>query len=153
MKIEISKKQFKFLLELVHLGNWVVNSNNEPNTIDKKYEEITNIIYSYGKKAGLEKYIVYSKHSQVWIGTDYLYMKSNANKLLEKYNEHNFWSHLIEKLAWKDFHKKYSKEKIQRMSSSERIEKIYEFIDKYTQEIDDNSINHLEIIKRIPKGK
>ena len=151
MKIEISKKQFKFLLELVHIGNWVANSDNPPDVIDEKYEEITKIIYSYGKEAGLEKYVAYSKHSQAWVGTDYLFIESNAAKLLKEYDERIFWNRLAEEFALRDFHRKYSREKIKKMSSGERMEKAYEFIDKYKDETDDHGINRFEIIKQIPK--
>lgn len=153
MNIKLSKKQFKFLLKLVHIGNWVVNSNREPEIIDEKYEEVANIIYSYGQEAGLEKYVAYSKHSQAWVGTNYLYMESDAAKMLEEYNDHNFWDQLIDHFAMKDFHKKYGEEKIKEMSSQERFEKFYEFADKYRDEIDDHGIDRFEIIKLIPKEK
>ena len=153
MNIELSKKQFKFLLELVHLGNWVVNSNREPEVIDEKYKEVAKIIYSYGQEAGLDKYVVYSKHSRAWIATNYLHLESDASKMLEEYNDRNFRNQLIEHFALKDFHKKYSKGKIKKMSSEERFEKFYKFADKYIDEINDHGIDHFEIIKLIPKEK
>lgn len=153
MKIEISKRQFKFLLELVYVGNWVANSDNPPDAIDEKYEEITKIIYSYGKEAGLEKYVAYSKHSRAWGGTNYLGFESNTAKLLKEYDERVFWNHLAEEFALRDFHRKYNKEKIKKMSSGERMEKAYEFIDKYKEETDDHGINRFEIIKQIPKER
>lgn len=153
MNIELSKKQFKFLLELVHLGNWVVNSNREPDVIDENYEEIENIIYSYAKEAGFKKYVGYSEHSQTWVGSNYLFMDSDAAKLLQEYNEHNFWEDLIDNLAMKDFHDKYSEEKIQKMSTEKRFEKFYKIADLYRDEIDNHGIDRLEIVKRIPEEK
>ena len=153
MQIELSKQQLKLLIELVHLGNWVVNSNNEPEAIDEKYEELANLIYAHGHKAGLKKHVTYSKYSKTYIGTDYLHMKSAAAKLLDEYNNRNFWSYLIDNFALRDFHNKYSAEKIRQMSSQERIEKIYKFIDRYTDETNNHGINHFRIIKQIPHEK
>jgi len=151
MKIEISKRQFKFLLELVYIGNWVANSDNPPDAIDEKYEEITKIIYSYGKEAGLEKYVAYSKHSQAWSETNYLGFESNAAKLLKEYDERIFWNRLAEEFAIRDFYREYGKEEIKKMSSDKYMEKVYEFIDKYTEETNDHGIDRFEIIKQIPK--
>lgn len=153
MKIEISKRQFKFLLELVHMGNWVANSDNPPDVIDEKYEDITKIIYSYGQEAGLEKYVAYSKYSQAWTGTNYLFLESNAAKLLEEYNERTFWNRLAEELALRDFHRKYSEEEIKKMPSNERMEKVLELIDRYKEETYDRDINRFEIIKQIPRER
>ena len=153
MHIEISIKQFKFLMELVHLGNWVVNSRKDPDYIDQRYEEITSIIYSYGKEAGCEKYVAYSKHSQSWVGTDYLYRESDSAKFLEEYDDHNFWSLLVEHFAFKDFYNKYTAEKINKMSSQERFEKIYDLIQTYKDETYDHNIDCFEFVRRIPKEK
>lgn len=153
MNIELSKKQFKFLLELVHLGNWVVNSNRDPDVIDENYEEIENVIYSYAKEAGLKKYVEYSENSQTWVGSDYLFMNSDAARLAQEYNEHNFWEDLIDNLALKDFHNKYSEEKIQKMSTQKRFEKFYKIADLYRDEINNHGIDRLEIVKRIPEEK
>lgn len=153
MNIEISKKQFKYLVELVHIGNWVINSNNEPEYLDEKYEEVAKLIYSHGPKANLEKYVTYSKHSQAWLPTDYLYMKSRASKLIEEYDDHNFWSQLAHNFALRDFHNNYSTEKIQKMSSKERFAKVYDLIDEYTNETNDHGIERFAIIKSIPQEK
>lgn len=151
MNIELSKNQLKYLIKLVYLGNWVVNSKNEPEAIDENYERVASLIYSYGEKAGLKKYVAYGKHSRTWTETDYLQMKSDAAKLLNEYNDNNFWSHLIDNFALRDFHNKYSAKKIRKMSNQERFEKFYKFIDQYTDETNDHGIERFSIIKQIPE--
>lgn len=153
MNIELSKKQFKFLLELAYLGNWIVNSGNEPDVIDENYEEVANLIYSYGPKADLGKYVAFSKHSNAWVPTNYLCMESDAAKLLEEYNDRNFWSHFSEHLALKDFYNKYDEEKIRKMSSGERFEKVYDLMEKYKNETYDHNFDRFQIIRRIPDEK
>lgn len=153
MNIEISKKQFKYLLELVHIGNWVVNSNNDSEYPDEKHEEVAKLIYSHGPEANLEKYVTYSKYSKDWVPTNYLYRESEASKLIEEYDDHNFWSELSRHFALRDFYHKYSTEKIKKMSSEERFTKVYDLIDEYTDETDNHGIERFTIIKSIPQGK
>ena len=153
MDIKLSKKQFKSLLELVHLGNWIVNSRNEPNAVDHKYEEVAGLIYSYGPEADLEEYIVYSKSSKAWAASNYLYQESYVAKMLEKYNEDTYWSSLVERFALKAFLNKYSAEKIKKMSSLERNRKILALIDKYKAATYDHNIDPFEMLKEIPVGR
>ena len=58
MDIKLSKKQFKSLLELVHLGNSVVNSREEPDFIDHKYEDTywSSLVERFAFKAFINKY-------------------------------------------------------------------------------------------------
>lgn len=153
MEIRLSKKQFKSLLELVYLGNWVVNSKKTPDVIDKEYENVANLIYSYGKEAGLEKYVSYSEMAQCCTPTTYLFEESDASKILKKYDEDTYWSNLVERFALKEFHNKYSAEKIKKMSSPDRMEKILTLIRKYEVATYDHSIDPFEMLKEIPVGR
>ena len=153
MDIKLSKKQFKSLLELTHLGNSIVNSRKEPDFIDHKYEDLASLIYSHAPEAGLEEYVEYSKNSKAWTASNYLYQESDAAKMLEQYNEATYWNSLVERFAFKAFLNKYSAEKIKKMSSIERNEKILALIDKYKAATYDHSIDPFEMLKEIPMGR
>ena len=71
--------------------------------------------------------------------------ETDVHKLHEEYDEETFWDELIDRLGDRDFYRHYSKEEIQKMTQEERFEKLYEFIDKWADEINKRGIEILEI--------
>ena len=46
MKIELTEQQFRYLLDLVYIGNWVINSTRE-NARIKEYDRVESLIISH----------------------------------------------------------------------------------------------------------
>ena len=46
MKIELTEQQFRYLLDLVYIGNWVINSNRENDRI-QEYDQVESLIFSH----------------------------------------------------------------------------------------------------------
>ena len=46
MKIELTEQQFRYLLDLVYIGNWVMNSTREDDRI-KEYDQVESLVFSH----------------------------------------------------------------------------------------------------------
>ena len=46
MKIELTEQQFRYLLDLVYIGNWVINSTREDDRI-REYDQVESLIFSH----------------------------------------------------------------------------------------------------------
>ena len=46
MKIELTEQQYRYLLDLVYIGNWVMNSTREDDRI-KEYDQVESLIFSH----------------------------------------------------------------------------------------------------------
>ena len=46
MKIELTEQQYRYLLDLVYIGNWVLNSTRDNDRI-KEYDEVESLIFSH----------------------------------------------------------------------------------------------------------
>ena len=46
MKIELTEQQFRYLLDLVYIGNWVINSTRENDRI-QEYDQVESLIFSH----------------------------------------------------------------------------------------------------------
>ena len=46
MNIELTDRQFRYLLDLVYIGNWVINSTREDDRI-KEYDQVESLIFSH----------------------------------------------------------------------------------------------------------
>ena len=52
MNLELSKKQFRRLLDLVYIGNWVLNSTRGDDRI-RQYDEVESLIFSHCLSHGM----------------------------------------------------------------------------------------------------
>jgi hypothetical protein len=54
MNIELTEKQYRYLLDLVYIGNWVMNSTRENDRI-REYDEMESLIFSHCPHHGMKK--------------------------------------------------------------------------------------------------
>ncbi len=147
MKINFTKKQFENLLKLVYLGNWVVNAHRTDDTI-KKYEDLEHYVFSFAKAFGFEEYADAEKVGNgEFYPTRVFEEETDINKLHDEYDSDTFWDEIVDRLAERDFIRKYGVDKIQKMSRDERFEKICECEEKYADEIEKNGIERLGIVE------
>ena len=46
MKIELTEQQYRYLLDLVYIGNWVLNSTRGDDRI-KEYDQVESLVFSH----------------------------------------------------------------------------------------------------------
>jgi len=147
-KIELTKDQFRALLRLVYLGNWLVNANRDGSTNDprlEEYETIEHYVFSFAKRFGFGEYVDDEEAEKGKFYPTRLFEEEiDIQKLIEEYDEEIFWDELIDRLGDRDFYRHYSKNEILKMTQEERFEKLYEFIDKWVDEINENGIERLK---------
>ncbi|MBI4699456.1 MAG: hypothetical protein HY758_11300 [Nitrospirae bacterium] len=146
MHIEFTKEQFKDLLRLVYLGNWMVNSIRIDDVVGK-YNDLTNHIYSHAKDAGLEDYVDHDETAKKYCPGTRLEEDNEVEKYLDEYNDENFWDELIHRLSARDVIEKYGEDLSKKVTFEELLKKEQPFIDKYAEEFEKNGIKNLVIRK------
>lgn len=86
MKIHFSKKEYRQLLELVFLGDWIVTAHQEGKPVSP-YDAIKNKIYSHAKDHGYENLVEYDKNTDEYFETMTL-TDSNLMRWIDLYNRH-----------------------------------------------------------------
>ena len=56
MNIELTEQQFRYLLDLVYIGNWVMNSTREDDRI-KEYDQVESLIFSHCLRHKMSKLV------------------------------------------------------------------------------------------------
>ncbi len=146
MKINITKKQYKILLELLYLGDWVINARFTENDDEfkKDVSDLSNYFRSFAKDFGTkENELTYSKELN-----QYFFAKEKeleVHNYIEEYNEDVFWEELQERLVMMEFDKIYHEDIQKKMSIEERFQKIREIENKYDQEFETNGIENLYV--------
>jgi hypothetical protein len=151
MKINFTKKEYQTLLEMLYVGDWVLHAHVEKETDKtnetKTYKEFEQKILALAHEFGMGKFVECNEKS----GENFLSKEFTRNneirKYIEKFENATFWEELIERLARRDFIKKYGEEAILQMSISERFEKEMLFHQEYHKEFGENGLDNLQIHK------
>jgi len=68
MKINFTKKEYRSLIDLLDIANWVINAHRtgigeEP----KEYADLIQKIYSFSKEMGCEDIIEFNKSNRIFV--------------------------------------------------------------------------------------
>jgi len=142
-KLELTDAQFKALLQLVYLGNFMANATRDE-TIEE-YDAVEQYIYTQAEKFGCGEFV------DVHDAVDGVYPTRNFEEMMdvfvEKYDSDLFWDELIHRLTERDLIAKYGEPEVLKMGIVDRLEKEREFTKTYDREFDENGIVHLVLQK------
>lgn len=145
MKINITKKEYRLLLEMLHLSDWMMHSHLEgPEQRHAQHEELRKKLLSYYKEMEAEDIIEYSKESNDYYETNE-YEEYLHEKFITPYDHQSFWDELIDRLAERDVIKEMGSEKFKSMDGMERITKLANAEEKYVNEFENHGLEHVKI--------
>lgn len=145
MKIELSKEQYQSLLELIYLGNWIVNSIKvevDPKT--QKYDELESYLFFNAKEFGLAEWCDGEEKSDCFPSAEFE-EKSSVFDYIDKYDDYTFWEEFSHRLARRDLIRKYGEEGFMKMAFEERITKEDELICKYDKIFYEAGLNAVKV--------
>ncbi len=143
MNLDFNKEEFESLIKMVYLGNWMINANKEEGSVEK-YNLVQDKVFSKAQELNLSGVI--EEHENKFSLSEEFKEKAGVNKIHDEYDEDTFWGELVDRLAMKEFSKKYSEDEISKMSIEERISKSAEFFEKYEKEIEDNGLDNINLV-------
>jgi hypothetical protein len=144
MKLELTKKQYRELIELLFLGNWIANASRTGAEGDErleKYEEIQDYILSQAKHFQAED-IVKAEGNEFYTTMDF---EESLMPIVEEYDEFTFWEQISLKLAKRDLLREIGPV---RQLNEEHRKRMYEIEYQYEIEFEKNGLKNLEIIKK-----
>lgn len=98
MELNLSKKQYRRLLDLVYIGNWVLNSTREEDRIGD-YDEVETLLFSQAAAAGM------APLAEVYEGEvvpSKAFAEGGIHEAIMDYEDNIFFDILAEDLARRD---------------------------------------------------
>ncbi|WP_077623319.1 hypothetical protein [Sediminibacillus massiliensis] len=141
MKINFTKKQYKHLLDMLYLGDWLANSSKGKGDQVEEYEEMLQYVCSFAKSFGYDDIITFDKTFDKYYPTKQY--EEELQPLIDENDDAVFWLQLSERLAKRDVAKQGEK----LMDPNTRLKRIFEEEGKYETEFDQNGIENLVIKK------
>ncbi len=135
MNIELSDKEFRRLLDMVYIGNWILNSTRGDNRISD-YDELESKIFSYCLKSKLYSLFEIVDDEVV---PSAAFAEGGIHEAIMNYEDSIFFDILAEELARRDMDFT--------PINSENYKELSSRIDEYFEEFEQNGINNVSVNK------
>jgi hypothetical protein len=121
MKIPFTKKEYRLLVEILYLADWIMSSHKlEPDSLYPEHTKLRKKLLSYYKEMEAEGLIEHSLLGDVYYEkADY--EDSLHQKFIRDYDNHTFWDELIDRLAVRDLIRKVGTDAYQAMEGIDRL--------------------------------
>ena len=134
MNIELTNKEFRRLLDLVYIGNWILNSTRPEDDRIEDYDDIQEKLFSQCGKAGMLALI------QVWQGHVFpskAYEEGGIHEAIADYEDAVFFDILAEELARRDMDFEHV--------NQNDVNELNSRMGEYLSEFESNGVNNVVI--------
>lgn len=143
MKINFTKKEYRTLVDLIFLGDMVVNGIRVGDDNVKEYEELREYLYSFAEQMGCEDIIQFDKQFNQHFETRE-YEEGKVQDYLKEYDNEIFWNEMASRLAMRDI------ERTQRISAEEldhqeMIKNVWSREETYLEEFEKNGLKNVNV--------
>ncbi len=142
MKINFTKKEYRILVELLHLGDWMLHAHDEEEKPETGlYRALCQKIYSHFKEMDCEDLIQN-------VGGKFYETRKFEDAMQEKvaaYDHESFWEALISRLATRDAEAAVGLEQFRSMDGYDRIELIHDKEQAWVDEFSEHGLTRLTV--------
>ena len=130
MKIELTDQQYRYLLDLVYIGNWVINSTRENDRI-REYDQVESLIFSHCLRNKMSKLVELYQGELI---PSRRFADGGIHEAIEQYEDIVFYEILAEELALRDM----DGEPLTRENYSALLARIDDYMAEFNQHGTDN---------------
>ena len=98
MELHLTEKQFRRLLDLVYIGNWVMNSTRDNDRI-KEYDQVESLIFSHCLQHKMSKLVELYQGELI---PSRRFADGGIHEAIEQYEDIIFYEILAEEMALRD---------------------------------------------------
>ena len=133
MRIELSTMQFRRLLDMVYIGNWILNATRGDDRI-LPYDEVESLLFSHCEDADMPTLF---EHSEGEIIPSRAFAEGGIHEAIMDYEDTMFFEILAEELARRDMQEEHLDE--------DDMDELNERITAYISEFERNGTDNISI--------
>ena len=133
MELHLTEKQYRRLLDLVYIGNWVLNSTRGDDRI-RDYDQVESLIFSHCLDHGMAQLIeLYNGE----IIPSRAFAEGGIHEAIMAYEDVTFFEILAEELALRDLDAD--------RATAENYDEVMERMEEYMGEFDAHGTDHINV--------
>ncbi len=147
MKINITKKEYKSLLDILSIADWILNAHkigDDPET--EEYGKLEQKFNSYAEDMGYDNLVTYDTKLKKFFPTKEFEETSKFREFIDEFENATFWDELLRRLVERDLIKQEGGVKnVMNMNFRERLEKEEPLEKMYATEFEANGLDNIRI--------
>jgi hypothetical protein len=148
MKMNFTKKEYQTLVEMLLLADWVITGHDvEERAATKPYRELRKKVLAHHKEMGMADAFKYSPKEDEYFETAAYEASAPHMRFIEEHNEQVFWEELSSRLAHRDLAAEETICAEGEGSEEERVTRLFEITDRYEEELAENGLDNLRIVR------
>lgn len=150
MNIEISTKEYRDLLDIVHIADVVMSGHRmEEDKRTERHRALIQKVYALARTEGLDQLVSYKEIANKYIPTRDFEQHSPAHVVIDEFGEHLFWDELISRLTERDMTQIVGGiDRLSVMVDSDRQHAEEHIRQRYIQEFAANGVANLAVLER-----
>jgi len=148
MEIVLNEKEYRTLLELMEMADWVLHAHAEddpPETL--KYRQFAQKIYASAKACGNGDLVHYDQNTQQFYPSEALEESDAVLDRIAAFENACFWDELIQRLVERDLIQSEAEAAFEQMATPERIDRAAPIEKMYETVFQESGIDRLVIAK------
>ena len=133
MEIKLTEKQFRRLLDLVYIGNWVLNSTRGDDRI-RQYDQVESLIFSYCLSHGMAPLTELSEGELI---PSRAFAEGGIHEAIMAYEDTMFFEILAQELALRDMDSD--------APTPENVDELRERMDTYLGEFEQHGTDNITV--------
>lgn len=133
MDLHLSKRQFRRLLDMAYIGNWILNSTRGPNRF-QDYDQVEQLLFSKAVEEGMT---VLGQEYQGKVFPSRDFVEGGIHNVIAEYEGFMFFDLLAEDLAHRDMG--------DIPITSQNYQEFMEIMERYLEEFEENGTDNLEL--------
>ena len=133
MKLELTAKQFRRLLDMAYIGNWVLNSTRGDDRF-RDYDEVESLLFSRAREEGM------GVLAEEWRGEvipSRAFAEGGIHEAIMAYEDVTFFEILAEELALRDLDAERATE--------ENYDEVMDRMEQYMGEFEAHGTDHISV--------
>ena len=133
MELHLSEKQYRRLLDLVYIGNWVLNSTRGEDRI-REYDQVESLIFSYCLEHGMTPLVELYDGEMI---PSRAFAEGGIHEAIMAYEDVTFFEILAEELALRDLDAERATE--------ENYDEVMDRMEQYMGEFEAHGTDHISV--------
>jgi hypothetical protein len=103
MKINFTKSEYRILLDVIYMADWILHAHDTEDRSDtQEYSDLFQKLMSYAKAMGCKDLVDFDEQQKNYAESFIFEEESPALEYIDKFENDSFWSELISRLAQRD---------------------------------------------------
>lgn len=147
MKLHLTKKEYRALLDYIAIGDWVLHSHVvHEEDCSVEHRAVMKKLFSFSKEMQCEDLIEYSQATDDYYET-FAYEEALQEAFIQPYNNETFWEELADRLATRDAMREVGEDKLKTMEPLERVKILSDKTESYENEFEEHGLEYLTIAR------